>query len=100
MDLLFLLLLSSIIFGGLGAWIAVQKNRPSGEGILLGALFGPLGAIIETLLPAGQTRLISKRASDSAMEPIPDFTGLGSSTKSSREKVDVIERIRRGAGPS
>ena len=46
--ILFLLLL----FALLGAWVAGIKGRGGTEGCLLGALFGPLGVIIEALLPA------------------------------------------------
>jgi hypothetical protein len=41
-----------LVFAALGAWIASQKGRSEGEGLLLGVLFGPLGAIIEALLPS------------------------------------------------
>jgi hypothetical protein len=37
--------------GFMGGWIAEQKNRKTGEGFVLGALLGPLGWIIEALLP-------------------------------------------------
>jgi hypothetical protein len=40
----------------LSAWIAGQKNRSGGEGFNLGALFGPLGVLVEALLPAGAPR--------------------------------------------
>jgi hypothetical protein len=46
------LLITAPIFGILGGWIAKQKNRDPGEGFVLGCLFGPLGAIIEALLPS------------------------------------------------
>jgi hypothetical protein len=36
---------------GLGAYTAKQKGRPIGEGVLLGLFFGPVGAIVEALLP-------------------------------------------------
>ena len=39
------------IFGILGSWIASQKGRSSGEGFVLGFLFGPIGALIEAVLP-------------------------------------------------
>jgi hypothetical protein len=39
------------ITGGLGAWVATQKYRDVGEGFILGLLFGPLGVIVEALLP-------------------------------------------------
>lgn len=36
----------------LGGWVAAQKGRPIGEGVLLGLLFGPIGVLIAALLPA------------------------------------------------
>ncbi len=41
-------LLSSILTG---VWIAGQKNRGTGEAVVLGILFGPFGCIMEALLP-------------------------------------------------
>ena len=40
-------------FSGLGAFIASAKSRPVREGLLIGLLFGPLGCLIEALLPTG-----------------------------------------------
>ena len=40
-------------FAGLGAFIASAKSRPVREGLLIGLLFGPLGCLIEALLPTG-----------------------------------------------
>jgi hypothetical protein len=34
-----------------GAYIAAQKRRPTIEGVLFGFLFGPVGMIVESLLP-------------------------------------------------
>jgi hypothetical protein len=45
-------LVVAAVFGFLGLWIAAQKNRSEGEGFLLGALFGPFGALIEACLPS------------------------------------------------
>lgn len=49
-------LASAAIFGLFGAWIATQRDRPGGEGFILGAIFGPLGVIVEVLLPQGVKR--------------------------------------------
>ena len=49
---LFVLILAWVLLGGLAAWIAGQKNRPRMEGFLLGSLFGPLGVLVEALLPS------------------------------------------------
>jgi hypothetical protein len=35
----------------LGGYVAEQKRRPWGEGVILGLLFGPLGVIVAGLLP-------------------------------------------------
>lgn len=39
--------------GALGVWVAAQKGRAPLEGLILGVLFGPLGVIVEGLLPVG-----------------------------------------------
>jgi hypothetical protein len=49
--------ISTVVFGWLmlavlSTWIAGQKNRGEDEGFILGALFGPLGVLVEALLPA------------------------------------------------
>jgi hypothetical protein len=54
MELPSILLLAAIagtVFGFLGMFVADQKGRSGGEGFLLGFLFGPLGCLIECLLP-------------------------------------------------
>jgi hypothetical protein len=43
---------SALVFGFLGLWISVQKGREPTEGFCLGAFFGPLGCLIEALMPA------------------------------------------------
>ena len=39
-------------FGWLGGWVAKQHGRDESEGRLLGAFLGPMGVLIEALLPA------------------------------------------------
>ncbi len=43
--------ISAIVFGLLGRYIAKQKNRSGAEGFWLGLLFSALGVIIVALLP-------------------------------------------------
>lgn len=38
-------------FGALGAWVARQKGRSTGEGAFLGFFLGVLGVLLEALLP-------------------------------------------------
>jgi hypothetical protein len=40
-----------IVSACLGAWIASQKGRSGVEGLILGFLFGPMGVIVEAVLP-------------------------------------------------
>lgn len=53
MEWLVLVGLLAAVFGGLGAWIATQRRRDSSEGFKLGLVFGPLGVLVEALLPQG-----------------------------------------------
>ena len=52
MEWLVLVGVLAAIFGGLGAFIAAQKRREVAEGLIMGLLFGPLGVLIEALLPS------------------------------------------------
>lgn len=45
------LIVYAIVFSAIGSWIAGQCGRNETEGAVLGALLGPLGLIIEGLLP-------------------------------------------------
>ena len=53
MEWLILIGVLAFAFGGLGAFVAVQKRRDAAEGLIMGALFGPLGVLVEALLPQG-----------------------------------------------
>ena len=52
------------VFGCFGAWVAVQKQRGTTEGIILGLLFGPLGVLVEALLPQGNVNRIGIDSDD------------------------------------
>lgn len=41
-----------IVFGAFGGYVSIQVGREPAEGLILGALFGPLGVIVAALLPA------------------------------------------------
>lgn len=47
--------LGSVVFAAFGLWVARQKQRSAYEGLLIGALFGPLGVLVEAMLPQGVT---------------------------------------------
>ncbi len=51
MEFLVIWLIVGGVLGCVGAWVAAQKNRPGGEGFMLGFFLGPLGLILEALLP-------------------------------------------------
>jgi hypothetical protein len=62
-----------VILGGVGYWIAQQKRRSEVEGAALGCLLGPIGWIIEAVLPTGEpptagngtpTRVIASSSSE------------------------------------
>jgi len=53
------------IFGLFGAYVAAQKNRAGMGGLILGFLFGPLGVLIEALLPTKEPREASPRTDNS-----------------------------------
>ena len=51
MEILAVCALGWCALGGFSVWIAAQKGRSLAEGFLVGFLFGPLGVIVEALLP-------------------------------------------------
>jgi len=53
MEWLVLIVVLALVFAGFGAFVAVQKRREASEGFILGMLFGPLGVLVEALLPQG-----------------------------------------------
>jgi hypothetical protein len=58
------------VFGAFTAWIAAQKGRSPMEGLILGALFGPLGSIVEACLPQlGEPRRPGERVPVRARKP-------------------------------
>lgn len=40
-----------VLWPALGRWIALQKGRSFREGVVLALVFGPLGILVEALLP-------------------------------------------------
>jgi hypothetical protein len=50
------------ILSAFGGWIALQKKRDWCEGALLGFLFGPLGCVVEALLPMPTEDELAARA--------------------------------------
>lgn len=51
LTVLFILLASCLVCAAAGASVAKEKNRDAVEGILFGAVFGPIGILITALLP-------------------------------------------------
>ncbi len=49
--MLWVIVAAFIVFGFFGAWVASQKHRGICEGFTLGLVFGPLGVIVEAVLP-------------------------------------------------
>jgi hypothetical protein len=47
---------------GFGAYVASQNGRPEGEGMIFGALFGPIGLLIVATLPPKQEKTAAPAA--------------------------------------
>ncbi len=77
-----------IAMGFLAAWIAAQKKRGPAEGFILGFVFGPLGVIVEALLPSQQAPIAGRPAS-----------GLRGSKPSPRGRATQAEGDPGGAVP-
>lgn len=87
------------VFGGFGAWIAREKRRGPGEGLILGFLFGPLGVIVEAVLPSGDRYGASRgsgrgRDRDFLRSSEPDWSAMG--VEPCHRRNDVLGVIREG----
>jgi hypothetical protein len=60
-------LVVAFIFAFFGRWVAYQCGRESIEGFVLGLLFGPLGVIVEALLPKFPSDMQVRRALNEAI---------------------------------
>ena len=78
--------LAAVLFGGLGAWIGVQKQRGAAEGFALGLLFGPLGVLVELFLPQGEKVADSQRKWN-----IDDLGAIASMAERFRTALDEID---------
>lgn len=66
------LAMASATFAALGAYVAAQKRRPVPEGAVLGAVFGPVGCLIEACLPAFAPPSATKaKGKGKAYRPLP-----------------------------
>jgi hypothetical protein len=50
------ILVCSMVCGLMGSYVASQRLRGPLEGFMFGLLLGPLGILIEVLMPHGETR--------------------------------------------
>ncbi len=55
LTVLLILLGSSVVCAVAGASVAKEKGREPLEGVIFGALFGPIGIVVTALLPTKQT---------------------------------------------
>lgn len=47
-----------LIWGGFGAYVAVQKGRSETEGMVFGAILGPIGLLIIAMLPPHRPKVV------------------------------------------
>lgn len=66
----------ALVFGCFAAWVAKQKQRATTEGFALGMTFGPLGVLVEALLPQGNAaNMSSAQAGTHAQGPTEQESG-------------------------
>jgi hypothetical protein len=58
--------LAAVVFALFGRWVAHQCGREGVEGFSLGLLFGPVGVIVEALLPKFPSDMEVRRALNEA----------------------------------
>lgn len=85
----------AVVSACIGIYVAYQKRRSPLEGAILGALLGPVGVLIESVLPTGNKQ--AKRATHKFLEREnrPDFSQFGETEPGQDE---ILDRIRRGMG--
>ncbi len=86
MEILIFCVLCWLCMGVFAVWIAAQKGRPAAEGFLVGFLFGPLGVLVEALLPTVETPRTLSRSSTPSKAIYEDAT---LTTPSMDEYVDM-----------
>ena len=80
----------SLVFGGLGAYIAGEKQRSGVEGFLLGLAFGPLGTLIEVMLPTSD-KPEPKRSKVGTARRIPDWERAGREDPEEDQAADWLK---------
>ena len=67
------LLISAVVTGFLGRYVAKEKGREAAEGFILGFLFSLIGVIVEAILPSKKVNLFIEKVLDgNLMELILD----------------------------
>ena len=104
----------ALAFAALGTWIASQKNRDGGEGFILGLLFGPIGVIIEAVLPTvaqppppapaaelteeEQDRIQEQRRRQAAQEEAKRLAAARELEERRKARIEQMRREKRGKG--
>jgi hypothetical protein len=96
--LLFVLLLSGLVFGGIGVAIARNKNVDGTFGFLLGAFLGPLGLIIVALLnpPAAKSQMQYGDRFPGKADPTSDAYRLWLSQKYAISRNELFDKYVSG----
>lgn len=78
MEILLIGSMLAIVCSFVAAWVAGEKGRPGREGAMLGFWLGPLGLLVEALLPTIEKPKPKprKRMSRSGWQPPPDEDGF------------------------
>ena len=87
------LLASAAVCGGLGAYVAITKERSAAEGAMFGGLLGPVGVLIVAMLPNGQPK--TAPAHNAALEAARSAYRAGSAPAFSRLDNEEEERACR-----
>ncbi len=77
----------AVVLGAIGYWIAGEKNRDGVEGAALGCLLGPLGLIIEAVLPTGDVPSAPVARSNDSTSSLPARNSNPPRTKYSEWQV-------------
>jgi hypothetical protein len=91
MEILVILLVVWGVLGFIGAYVADQKGRSGGEGFLLSILLGPIGILIEAVLPTIQ------KPQSRPSAPAPSQADTDEAVRRFAEKMRLLKEADREA---
>lgn len=93
LTVLFILLGSCVVCAVAGASVAKEKGREPLEGVMFGALFGPIGIVITALLPTKQTIQTGQSTSNIGRDKPRSIDDRGQIAYLENRYRDILEEV-------